>query len=115
MTARALFVCAHGAGGHKDDRSMLRLAGALEARGFDVERFNFPYREAGSKRIDPMPVLKQSFISAVEKVRAKGRPLIIGGGPTGGGGGPVPPGAGLGRGGLPPPPDPPPPAGRAAE
>src|SRR5258706_534965 len=84
MTARALFVCAHGAGGHKDDRSMLRLAGALEARGFDVERFNFPYREAGSKRIDPMPVLKQSFISAVEKVRGKRRPLIIGGRSLGG-------------------------------
>ena len=84
MTARALFVCAHGAGGHKDDRSMLRLAGALEARGFDVLRFNFPYREAGSKRIDPMPVLKQSFISAVENVRGTRRPLIIGGRSMGG-------------------------------
>ena len=75
--AKALFVCAHGAGGHKDDRSMLRLAGALEARGFEVARFNFPYRDAGSKRIDPMPVLKQSFISAVEKVHEKRKPLII--------------------------------------
>ena len=82
--SEALFVCAHGAGGHKDDRSMLRLAGALEARGFEVVRFNFPYREAGSKRIDPMPVLKQSLVSAVEKVRGTRRPLIIGGRSMGG-------------------------------
>ena len=84
MTERALFVCAHGAGGHKDDKGMLRLAGALEGRGFEVARFNFPYREAGSKRIDPMPVLKQSFISAVEKIRGTRRPLILGGRSMGG-------------------------------
>jgi predicted alpha/beta-hydrolase family hydrolase len=84
LAAKALFVCAHGAGGHKEDRSMLRLAAALEPRGFEVVRFNFPYREAGSKRIDPMPVLKQSFVSAVEKVRGMRRPLIIGGRSMGG-------------------------------
>ena len=79
MAERALFVCAHGAGGHKDDAGMRRLAGALEGRGFEVLRFNFPYREAGSKRIDPMPVLEKSFISTVEKVLEKRKPLIIGG------------------------------------
>jgi predicted alpha/beta-hydrolase family hydrolase len=84
MTGKALFVCAHGAGGHQDDRGMLRLAAALEARGFEVLRFNFPYREAGSKRIDPMPVLKKSFISAVEKIPEKRKPLIIGGRSMGG-------------------------------
>ena len=61
---------------------MLRLAAAVEAHGVEVVRFNFPYREAGSKRIDPMPVLKQSFISQIEK--AKGRPLVIGGRSMGG-------------------------------
>src|SRR5262245_25154867 len=79
---KAVFVCAHGAGGHKDDKSMLRLAAALEPLGIEVLRFNFPYREAGSKRIDPMPVLKASFASQVEK--AKGRPLILGGRSMGG-------------------------------
>ena len=59
---------------------MLRLAAAVEAHGVEVVRFNFPYREAGSKRIDPMPVLKQSF---VENTR-KSRPLIIGGRSMGG-------------------------------
>jgi predicted alpha/beta-hydrolase family hydrolase len=72
------FVCAHGAGGHKDDQAMLRLAAAL-APHMDVIRFNFPYREAGSKRIDPMPVLKESFRKIVA-----GRRLIIGGRSMGG-------------------------------
>jgi uncharacterized protein len=80
MQSRAVFVCAHGAGGHKDDKAMLRLAAALP--DIEVIRFNFPYREAGSKRIDPMPVLKQSFISIIEKTRP--RPLIIGGRSMGG-------------------------------
>jgi predicted alpha/beta-hydrolase family hydrolase len=79
---RGILVCAHGAGGHKDDRAMLRLAAAVEAHGVEVVRFNFPYRAAGSKRIDPMPVLKQSFVSMVEKT--SNRPLIIGGRSMGG-------------------------------
>jgi predicted alpha/beta-fold hydrolase len=56
----AVFVCAHGAGGHKDDRGMMQLDKALRSRGFEVVRFNFPYREAQSRRPDPMPVLKES-------------------------------------------------------
>jgi predicted alpha/beta-hydrolase family hydrolase len=75
---KAVFVCAHGAGGHQDDPAMLRLAAALD--GVEVVRFNFPYREAGSKRIDPMPVLKKSFL---EHIRP-GKPLIIGGRSMGG-------------------------------
>ena len=59
---------------------MLRLAAAVEAHGVEAVRFNFPYREAGSKRIDPMPVLKKSF---VENTR-KAKPLIIGGRSMGG-------------------------------
>jgi predicted alpha/beta-hydrolase family hydrolase len=57
---------------------MLRLAAALEPF-MDVIRFNFPYREAGSKRIDPMPVLKKSFLENI-----KGRRAIIGGRSMGG-------------------------------
>jgi predicted alpha/beta-hydrolase family hydrolase len=76
----AVFVCAHGAGGHKDDKSMLRLAAALEPLGVEVVRFNFPYREAGAKRIDPMPVLKRSFVENIKKSKR----LIIGGRSMGG-------------------------------
>jgi len=75
----AVFVCAHGAGGHKDDKGMLRLAASLEPLGLEVIRFNFPYREAGSKRIDPMPVLKDAFLKAIPR-----KPVIIGGRSMGG-------------------------------
>jgi hypothetical protein len=75
-----VFVCAHGAGGHKDDQAMLRLAAALEPLGVELIRFNFPYREAGSKRIDPMPVLKKAFLEKIPKAK----PLIIGGRSMGG-------------------------------
>jgi hypothetical protein len=76
----AVFVCAHGAGGHKDDKSMLRLAASLEPLGLEVIRFNFPYRAAGSKRIDPMPILKKSFVENIKKSKR----LIIGGRSMGG-------------------------------
>jgi predicted alpha/beta-hydrolase family hydrolase len=92
--AGAMFVCAHGAGGHMGDAGMLRLASAASAAGFEVVRFNFPYREAGSKRIDPMPVLKEAFARAVakamqekkqEKKQGKKPPrLVIGGRSMGG-------------------------------
>ncbi len=83
----AIFICAHGAGGHKDDRSMLRLAAALEPRGFEVVRFNFPYRDQGSNRPDPMPVLKATIEAVVARVRKERSPerLIIGGRSMGGG------------------------------
>jgi predicted alpha/beta-hydrolase family hydrolase len=84
--APAVFVCAHGAGGHKDDRGMVAAAQALGAAGFHVVRFNFPYREKGSKRPDPMPVLKDSIAAMVARVREELRPkkVIIGGRSMGG-------------------------------
>jgi len=81
-----VFICAHGAGGHKDDRAMLRLAAALEPAGFEVLRFNFPYREKGSARIDPMPVLLSSIkeISLEVKKEDKFKRLVLGGRSMGG-------------------------------
>ena len=81
-----VFVCAHGAGGHKDDRGMTRAAQALEGAGFSVVRFNFPYREKGSGRPDPMPVLKTSIADAVARARKELAPrrLVIGGRSMGG-------------------------------
>ena len=78
MTA---FVCAHGAGGHKDDAGMLRLARILPPLGIDVVRFNFPYREKASKRIDPMPVLKSAFLEEIQKAKTS---VLIGGRSMGG-------------------------------
>src|SRR5688572_2651609 len=78
-----VFVCAHGAGGHKDDGAMRRLANALAPNGFEVLRFNFPYVEQGSRRPDAMPVLKAAIEKEAEQVR-DGRRLLIGGRSMGG-------------------------------
>jgi predicted alpha/beta-hydrolase family hydrolase len=83
---RVVFVCAHGAGGNKDDGGMLRLRDALRSRGIDVVRFNFLYKEKGSGRPDPMPLLQETVSAVVERAREELRPdvLIIGGRSMGG-------------------------------
>lgn len=65
------------------DRGMTAVAAVLEAVGVDVVRFNFPYRQKGSKRPDPMPVLKDTVAAVAAKVRGSGK-LIIGGRSMGG-------------------------------
>jgi uncharacterized protein len=59
---------------------MLALAEALEGIGLDVVRFNFPYRQKGSKRPDPTPVLKASIAEVV----GQRKDVIIGGRSMGG-------------------------------
>jgi len=83
---QAVFVCAHGAGGHREDRGMVRLAAALRARGFGLVRFNFLYREKGSGRPDAMPRLKRCLGAVVSRTRKELNPrsLIIGGRSMGG-------------------------------
>ncbi|HET7364173.1 MAG TPA: alpha/beta family hydrolase [Burkholderiales bacterium] len=83
---RALFVCAPGAGGHMNDAQMLRTVAALEPLGIEVVRFNFAYRSRGSRRPDPMPVLRERYETAVADARRNlgARPLIIGGRSMGG-------------------------------
>ena len=65
---------------------MAQLSRVLCARQFDVARFNFPYRDRGSKLPDRMPQLKACFTSAVERVRNELHPrkLVIGGRSMGG-------------------------------
>ena len=81
-----VFVCAHGAGGHMNDRGMLRTAAALRSRGLGVVRFNFLYKERGSGRPDPMPRLKECTTAVVARTRAEVQPrlLLIGGRSMGG-------------------------------
>ena len=55
-----------------------------EPRGFEVVRFNFPYRERGAKRPDSMDVLKASIEKEASKARAEHSRLIIGGRSMGG-------------------------------
>jgi predicted alpha/beta-hydrolase family hydrolase len=82
----AVFVCAHGAGGHMADRSVLAMTAALRDRGVGTIRFNFLYREKKQGRPDPMPRLLACFDAVVAHVRAELAPaiLILGGRSMGG-------------------------------
>jgi uncharacterized protein len=82
----SVYICAHGAGGHLGDKSMLGLRDALCTRGLGVVRFNFLYREAGSGRPDPMPRLRSCFEAVIARVNSELRPttLILGGRSMGG-------------------------------
>ena len=84
--ARAVFVCAHGAGGNMNDRGTVAAAAELRRRGLDVVRFNFLYKEHKRGRPDPMPVLQKTIRAVVDRVRAErgDGPLIIGGRSMGG-------------------------------
>jgi uncharacterized protein len=85
-SASTVFVCAHGAGGHMADRGMLQTAETLRARGMDVVRFNFLYKEKRIGRPDPMPVLQETVAAVVARTRDELKPprLIIGGRSMGG-------------------------------
>ena len=77
-----VFVCAHGAGGHKDDRAMRELDRALSGIGMEVVRFNLPYRDKGSGPPDRMPVLKATVAEVASRFPSDR--LIIGGRSMGG-------------------------------
>ncbi len=81
-----VFVCAHGAGGHMGDGAMLKARDAFLARGLNLVRFNFLYKERGSGRPDPMPALMQCVSAVVERTRAELKPevMVIGGRSMGG-------------------------------
>ena len=83
---RALFVCAHGAGGHMADRGMLALTEHLRRRSIDTVRFNFLYREKGASRPDTMARLKECIAAVASHARQEIQPetLIIGGRSMGG-------------------------------
>lgn len=84
---RAVFVCAHGAGGSMADRNTLASANALRSAGLGVVRFNFVYKEKKSGRPDAMPTLMDTVRAVVERTRsevATPRPLVIGGRSMGG-------------------------------
>lgn len=81
-----VFICAHGAGGSMNDRGLVKLTAALRAKGFDIVRFNFLYKEKGSGRPDPMPKLEKCFTAVVDHARRELSPrtLVIGGRSMGG-------------------------------
>ena len=84
--ARALFVLAHGAGTGMEHPSLQAIAGGLAARGIATLRYQFPYRERGSRRPDPPALCHATVRAAVTEAtrRAGGLPLIAGGRSFGG-------------------------------
>jgi predicted alpha/beta-hydrolase family hydrolase len=82
----AVFVCAHGAGGNMFDRGMVATAETMRARGMDVVRFNFLYKEKKGGRPDPMPLLESTVAAVIARARDELAPrrLIIGGRSMGG-------------------------------
>jgi predicted alpha/beta-hydrolase family hydrolase len=85
-TARWLYVFGHGAGAGMRHRFMEDAASALATRGIATFRYQFPYVEARSRRIDPQPILLATVRAAVEAAHAAAPdlPLIAGGKSMGG-------------------------------
>jgi predicted alpha/beta-hydrolase family hydrolase len=69
--AHAAIVLAHGAGAPQTHPWMVRMAGALAARGLDVVTFNFLYAEARRRVPDKAPVLEATWRAAIDAVRAR--------------------------------------------
>jgi predicted alpha/beta-hydrolase family hydrolase len=84
--ARWTLVLGHGAGAGMRHRFMEDAALALAARGIATFRYQFPYVEQGSRRIDPQPILLSTVRSAVAAARtaAPDLPLLAGGKSMGG-------------------------------
>jgi predicted alpha/beta-hydrolase family hydrolase len=86
--SRELVVLWHGAGGDVNERSLVAVARAGAAAGALVLRARFPYRVAGKRAPDRMPVLLASARATVETARqlpqATGRRLVLGGRSMGG-------------------------------
>ena len=84
--SRTVFVCAHGAGGGMADRGLLELSRVMRSHGLSVIRFNFLYRERGTRRPDPIPRLTACVSAVAARVRDEIGPdlLILGGRSMGG-------------------------------
>lgn len=81
-----MLVLASGAGAGMEHPFMESLAASLATRGVASFRYQFPYRERGSRRPDPAPLLEATARSAVEAAAAFAGelPLLAGGKSMGG-------------------------------
>lgn len=77
---------AHGAGADMRHSFMAGLAQGLNAGGFSVLRFNFPYMDAGRRIPDAPPVLLETWDAVLLEAvrRAAGLPVVAGGKSMGG-------------------------------
>ena len=67
--AAALYVLAHGAGAGMDHPFMEAVATKLAERGVATLRYQFPYMEAGKKRVDRPLVARATVRAAVDAAR----------------------------------------------
>ena len=84
--AKALYLFAHGAGAGMTHRAMESNAQGLAARGIATLRYQFPYMEKGSKRVDPPKVAHATVRAAADEAArlAPDLPLFAGGRSFGG-------------------------------
>ena len=84
--AKACLALAHGAGAGMTHRAMAATADGLERLGVATLRYQFPYMEAGKKRVDAPAVAQTTVRAAVAaaRERAAGLPLFAGGRSFGG-------------------------------
>jgi uncharacterized protein len=84
--ARALYVFAHGAGAGMQHAGMSSLADALAAANVATLRYQFPYMERGSRRVDSPAVAHAAVQAAVAEARRRlpALPLFAGGRSFGG-------------------------------
>lgn len=84
--AAAQYVFAHGAGAGMAHKSMESNAQGLAERGIATLRYQFPYMERGSKRVDPPRTAHAAVRAAVEEATrlAPDLPLFAGGRSFGG-------------------------------
>ena len=83
--AAAAVVLAHGAGAGMKHRSMQAIADAFGRHGIATLRFDFPFIEAGRRRVDAKEVSTASIAAACEEAtRRTSLPLWLGGHSFGG-------------------------------
>lgn len=83
--ARAALVLAHGAGAGMTHRNMQSIADALERQGVATLRFDFPFIEAGRKRVDARDVATAAIEAAAAEARRRtALPVWLGGHSFGG-------------------------------
>lgn len=82
----ACLVLAHGAGAGMAHPSMAAIAEGLAERGVASLRFNFPFMERKSRRVDPPPIAQAAVRAAAAAARAMAgdAPLFAGGKSFGG-------------------------------
>ena len=83
--AAAALVLAHGAGAGMRHRNLQALADAFARQGIATLRFDFPFMQAGRRRVDSRPVATAAIAEAFAEAAVRtGLPLWLGGHSFGG-------------------------------